>query len=146
MGTLQGYWFQLNVRETLLKPEGLNRINCLMNSDSLDTSATQVSMTCERYYSVRILNQKEEGWPVRRPCARMLCYFSHVQLSATPWTVVPQAPLFMDSPDKNTGLGCHAFLQGIFQTQGSNPCLLWLLHWRWILYCWATGEAPVMPS
>ena len=32
------------------------------------------------------------------------------------------------SPGKNTGVGCHAFLQGIFLTQGSNPCLLRLLH------------------
>ena len=23
---------------------------------------------------------------------------------------------------KNTGVGCHALLQGIFLTQGSNPC------------------------
>ena len=29
---------------------------------------------------------------------------------------------------KNTGMGCHALLQGIFLTQGSNPCLLCLLH------------------
>ena len=36
-----------------------------------------------------------------------------------------------NSPDKNTGVGCHALLQGIFQTQGSNPSLL---HCRWILY------------
>ena len=28
------------------------------------------------------------------------------------------------SPGKNTGVGCHAFLQGIFPTQGSNPGLL----------------------
>ena len=27
-------------------------------------------------------------------------------------------------PCKNTGMGCHALLQGIFLTQGSNPCLL----------------------
>ena len=33
-----------------------------------------------------------------------------------------------DSPGKNTGVGCHALLQGIFPTQGSNPCLLGLLH------------------
>ena len=26
-----------------------------------------------------------------------------------------------DSPGKNTGVGCHALLQGIFRTQGSNP-------------------------
>ena len=28
------------------------------------------------------------------------------------------------SPGKNTGVGCHAFLQGIFPTQGWNPGLL----------------------
>ena len=32
-----------------------------------------------------------------------------------------------DSPGKNTGVGCHFLLQGIFQTQGLNPCLL---HWQ----------------
>ena len=32
---------------------------------------------------------------------------------------------------KNTGMGCHALLQRIFPTQGSNPCLP---HCRWILY------------
>ena len=39
-----------------------------------------------------------------------------------------------DSPGKNTRLGCHGLLQGIFQTQESNWCLLHLLHCRWILY------------
>ena len=34
-----------------------------------------------------------------------------------------------DSPGKNTGEGFHFLLQGIFLTQGSNPCLLSLLHW-----------------
>ena len=37
-----------------------------------------------------------------------------------------------DFPGNNTGVGCHALLQGIFPTQGSN---LGLLHCRWILYC-----------
>ena len=27
----------------------------------------------------------------------------------------------VDSPDKNTDMGCHALLQGIFPIQGSNP-------------------------
>ena len=35
-----------------------------------------------------------------------------------------------DSPGKNTGVDCHALLHGIFPTQGSNPCLLCLLHWQ----------------
>ena len=35
-----------------------------------------------------------------------------------------------DSPGKNTGVGCHVLLQGIFPTQGWNPRLLHLLHWQ----------------
>ena len=27
-------------------------------------------------------------------------------------------------------MGCHALLQGIFPTQGLNPCLSCLLHWQ----------------
>ena len=36
-----------------------------------------------------------------------------------------------DFRGKNTGVGCHFLLQGIFLTQGSNPGLL---HCRQILY------------
>ena len=53
------------------------------------------------------------------------------------WTVAHQAPL-CDSPGKNTGVGCHVLLQGIFLTQGLNPCLLSLLHWQ-------AGFLPVVP-
>ena len=31
---------------------------------------------------------------------------------------------------KNSGVGCHFLLQGIFLTQGLNPYLLRLLHWQ----------------
>ena len=48
-----------------------------------------------------------------------------------------------DSPGKNTGVGCHALLQGIFPTQGLN---LHLLHCRRILYHWATREAQIPSS
>ena len=36
-----------------------------------------------------------------------------------------------NSPGKNTGVGCHALLQGIFPTQGSNPGFPYCRH---ILY------------
>ena len=59
---------------------------------------------------------------------------SHVQLldpldyslpgSFSPWNFL----------GKNTGVGCHFFLQRIFLTQESNLHLLWLLYCRWILY------------
>ena len=57
---------------------------------------------------------------------------SHVLLFATPWTVAAQAPLSMNSPGLNTGVGSPSLLQGIFPTQGSNPGLL---HCRQMLYC-----------
>ena len=37
-----------------------------------------------------------------------------------------------NSEGRNTGVGCHALLQGIFPSQGSNPGLL---NYRQILYC-----------
>ena len=42
----------------------------------------------------------------------------------------PGSSVLQDSPGKNTGIGCHALLQGIFPTQGSNPGLP---HCMWIL-------------
>ena len=44
-----------------------------------------------------------------------------------------------DSPGKNTGEGCHAFFQGIFPTQGSNPGLL---HCWQILYHLSHQRSP----
>ena len=43
---------------------------------------------------------------------------------------------------KNTGVGCHFHLQGIFLTQRSILCLL---HCRQILHHWATREVHVIP-
>ena len=36
----------------------------------------------------------------------------------------------LDFPGRNTGVGCHFLLQGIFPTQGLNLHLLCLLHWQ----------------
>ena len=63
----------------------------------------------------------------------MSSHFGRVRLCAA-----RQAPLSMDSPAKNTGVGCHALLQGIFPTRGSNPSLLYLLHWQ-------AGSLPLGP-
>ena len=45
---------------------------------------------------------------------------------------LPSSFVHRDSPGKNTGMGCHVLLQGIFPSQGLN---LGLLHCRHILYC-----------
>ena len=62
---------------------------------------------------------------------------SCVQLFVTPWTIGPPvSSVHGDSPGKNTGVGCYAFLHGIFMTQKWNSHLLWFLHCRRILYHW----------
>ena len=43
-----------------------------------------------------------------------------------------------DSPGKNTGVGCHFLLQGIFLAQDSNLSLLGLLLWQ-------AGSLPLAP-
>ena len=56
------------------------------------------------------------------------CVFSVMSESATPHGLQPANLLCPWSfPDKNAEVGSHFFLQGIFPTQGLNPCLL---HWQ----------------
>ena len=65
-------------------------------------------VTCVGVFSLSIMSDflRPHGlWPTR-----LLC----------PW----------NSLGKNTGVNCHALLQGIFPIQGSNLYLLYLLHWQ----------------
>ena len=48
----------------------------------------------------------------------------------------PGSSVHGNSLGKNTGVGCHFLLQGIFLAQGLNPCLL---HCRW-LFLFLTTE------
>ena len=65
----------------------------------------------------------------------IVCVCLVAQLCPTPWDPMdcspPGSSVHGDSPGKNAGVGCHAPLQGIFPTQGSNPSLP---HCRRILY------------
>ena len=63
-------------------------------------------------------------------CAWVPSRFRCVQPFATPWTISHQGPLSTGFSGKNPGVSCHALLQGIFPTQGSNLGLLCLLHWQ----------------
>ena len=55
-------------------------------------------------------------------CAQSL---SCVPLFATHGLLYP-----WNFPGKDTGVGCHFLLPGIFQTEGSNPSFLCLLYWQ----------------
>ena len=54
----------------------------------------------------------------------VLSRFGSAQLYVTRRTVTQQAPLPLGFCRQEYWVGCHALLQGIFPTQGSNPHLL----------------------
>ena len=68
--------------------------------------------------------------------ACVLRRFSGVELFATLWSIACQASLSIQG--RNTRVGCHALLQGIFPTQRSDSCLLCLLHFQ-------AGSLPPAP-
>ena len=62
------------------------------------------------------------------------------------WPHEPQSIRLLcprDVPGKNTEVGCHALLQGIFLTQRSNRHVLHLLHCRQILHWLIHLRSPV---
>ena len=68
---------------------------------------------------------------------------SHVQLFATRGLYPTRLLYPWDFLGKNTGVGCHFLLQGIFPTQGSDLCLLF---GRQVLYHCATWETNLSAS
>ena len=59
----------------------------------------------------------------------VICYFClAAKLCSTLWDLMdcspPGSAVHGDSPGKNTGVGCHAPIQGIFLAQESNPLSL----------------------
>ena len=74
-----------------------------------------------------------DSWGPGRPwCKVRACYMASVMSdSLQPYGLQPARLLCpWDSPGKNTGVGCHVLLQGIFPTQGLNLRLLHLLNWQ----------------
>ena len=100
-----------------------------------------------------LMKQSTQGWQALTACAwdtasglsaegTRACVLSHSAVSDSLWPCGLQPARLLcpwDSPGNNTGVGCHALLQGIFPTQGLNPRLPHC--WR-ILYCLSRQESP----
>ena len=79
----------------------------------------------------------ETGWTHRKEVKFItLSHFSCVQLFVIHGLQPARLLCPWDFPGKNTGVGSHFLLQGIFLTQGSNPGLL---HCRQMIY-WLSYE------
>ena len=81
----------------------------------------------------------QRSMPSKNACMHV-CKVASVVLDSW-WSYGLQPPSLLcpwSSLGKNTGVGCHPHLQGIFPTQGLNPCLLCFLHWQ-------AGSLPLAP-
>ena len=100
-------------------------------STLLILASTQIFKILSNTHKIKIQAVTENVCLVAQPCLT-LCD----PMDCSP----PGSTVHGDSPGKNTGVGCHALLQGIFPTQGLNPGLP---HCRWILY--QTSRPPGKP-
>ena len=98
-------------------PKRKGRINEELNFKNLFSSSHNV-MTSNAFYSVTC-----PGW--RGMCAQP-CPTFWVLMDRSP----PSTSCLWNFPGKNTGVGSHFLLQGIFLTQRSNSHPLHLLHWQ----------------
>ena len=93
-------------------------VAALTSAQTLSICASSLNWGCHRTSFLEVwwgLSELMFKWTLMHMLVANL--LSHVQLFVTPWTV-------LNSPGRNTGVGCHSLLQGIFPTQGSNTGLL----------------------
>ena len=102
----------------------VNYSKLVLKADKTDISV--VSKTAEYLKNTNSKHNLVDDY--RMCCAQPLQ--SCLTLCNTMECSPPGSSVHGESPGKNTGVGCHVFLQGIFPTQESNPHLLSLLHCR----------------
>ena len=104
---------------------------CCLQPKVSSAPRTAVSLSAE--WRMRGVGKQKWGgvcWAVWHAC---MLSRSVVSGSDNLWTEGRQTPVSWGFPGRNTGVGCHFLLQGIFPTQGSNPQLPSRLHYRQIL-------------
>ena len=117
----------------------------LTREESIKDRQSSISMNIKQ-----LLAPKAPPPPYSRAPAILIMWFRRVQRESASCSVMSNSmkPIGLkstrllstwDSPGKNTGLGCHSLLQGIFLTQRSNPGLL---HCRQILYYLSHQGSP----
>ena len=93
----------------------------------LDKDDRQTALTQSQWSPIEL---SIYSWAVGVCVCVCVCARARVQAQSCPtlWDPMDCSPLSSSVhgifSSKNTRVGCHFLLQGIFPTQGSNPCLL----------------------
>ena len=89
-------------------------------------SEDSVYHLCQRH-RLPFLHVGRGGGRCALPREKQCQWLTYAWLFVSPWTEPTRLLCPWDSPGKNSGIGFHFLLQGIFPTQGLNLCLL---HWQ----------------
>ena len=114
-----------------LGPHGLQptRLHCPWDSPSKNTGVGSHSFLQEIFLTQRLnpglLHFRQILYHLSQHIYTVLCLVAQSCLTHCDFMdrSLPGSSFHRDSPGKNTGVGCHTPLQGIFQTQESNPGL-----------------------
>ena len=134
------HWQSLNKIESAIMTKTVNdKITSELKWLTMKTLLS--SKWCKKYFPLRFSTSKYSDYAIKS-------FPVVVQSPSRVWLLQPNRlqPAGLrspwDFPGKNTGVGCHFLLQGIFPTQWLNPSLLL---GRWILYHWTIWEALRLP-
>ena len=151
-GSLRVSAFRLFICKGKWKPTMAPKPHCNLRHPDSEENLPNLRL-CSRSFWIRtcrgrikksddVFSKKLFRWFLRPPTSILPAFILSFQSCPTLCDPMDCSPpgfsVHRDSPGKNTRVGCHSLLQGIFLTQEWNPHFL---HWRQILYCWATGEA-----
>ena len=96
--------------------------SCIAHGVAESDTTEQLSLSLLFYKEIMV-------WACRHTCV-LGCFSSLLTLQQSHGLKPARLLCPWDFPGKNTGVGCRAPLQGIFPTQGSNPCLLHFPLWQ----------------
>ena len=97
--------------------------DCSVTCPELHSRGKGKSLETSKFRIISTLPQRHGALSSER--AKNVLSHCHVRVFVTSWTE--------DSPGRNTGVGCHALLWGIFPTQGSKPGLLHCMQMLYLL-------------
>ena len=110
----------------MAKNQGPDNRSCWQGCEATGTLSVLVGV-CSPTLENRLVLSPKLGTLVPCVCAQLL---SRVRLFATPGPVDSRLLWSLNFQGKNTRVGCHFLLQGIFPIQVLNPRILHLLHWQ----------------
>ena len=97
-----------------------------------------VAQMVKRLSAMQETRVQSLGW--KAPLEKEMAAHFSILAWKIPWIMEPGRLPSMGFSGKDTGVGCHFLLQGIFLTQESNPGLL---HCRQILYRLSHQGSPI---